>query len=385
MCFTAQRIITGKVRFRYLTAAIMFLSALLHPFEFFVMVPASAIALLWAARRSGKWREAILDCVWNTAAAILGLLPTMYLAFHYQWISDLSTVFSERMYPTSLLAIYGLPCILVVYCLLLRYRAATPADEVLRIWFLTTAVIVCLPYCPYPPHLLNGFVYVTAMLLVRLLFEHHQTKALFQARPKLVLGFGYAVIVLSLFAFGSMQVQLWKDGKAKDPAMLLSTITSTDEQRVTEWFRGKVSREDLVVAPPELAPWFTPVPMHTFASHVLRSFNYTQQLQEATAFYQGEPPQAARDLLDRYGARWVVAPTGSLAAGYFTDPPAAEIGALRIYELPGHRMKPYPGLASLVPGAANARSLSRVVIDAKTQISQIGASLWAYFRGKKQA
>jgi hypothetical protein len=363
LTFTAKRIATGNSRFRYLAAGTMFFSALLHPFEFLVMVPSSTVALLWAAKRSGQWRAAIGDCVWNIGATLLGLVPTLVLAFRYQWISDLSTVFTERMYPTSLLAIYGLPCILVVYCLLLRYRATSPSDQVLLIWFITTGVIVCLPYCPYPPHLLNGFVYVTAMLLVRLLFEHPQARTLYQDKPKLVLGFGYAVLAFSVVALVSLHVQLWKDGRSKDPEMLLTAVQSKAERRIAEWLRDRVSREDLVLAPPDLAPWLTPVPVHTFASHVLRSFNYTQQLQEANAFYQGEAPELGQRLLDDYGVRWVLVPDGSAATRYFNSPPAADIGGVRIYEIPGNRMKAYPGLDKLVPGAANAHSLSRLVMQ----------------------
>ena len=363
LTFTAKRVATGQVRFRYLAAGTMFFSALLHPFEFFVMAPASTFALLWGAKRSGRWREAIVDCIWNAVATVAGVLPTLILAFRYQWISDLSTVFTERMYPTSLLAIYGLPCILVVYCLLLRYRAVSISDQVLLIWFVTTAVIVCLPYCPYPPHLLNGFAYVTAMLLIRLLFEQRQARNLYQAKPKLVLGLGSAALGLSAVALISMHAQLWKDGRSKNPDLLLTALATTDERQVAQWLRGKVSREDLVLAPPDLAPWLSPVPMHTFASHILRSITYSQQLQEANAFYEGESPKTARELLDRYGVHWVIAPTGSAAAAYFSGAPVAEIGALRVYELRGNRMKPYPGLATLVPETANSRSLSRVVMD----------------------
>ena len=378
LTFTAKRIASGQLRYRYLAALTMFLSALLHPFEFFVMVPASAAALLWAAKRSGKWREAVTDCGWNIAAAITGLVPTLYLAFRYQWISDLSTVFTERMYPTWLLAMYGLPCIFVVYCLLLRYRPSTISDQVLMIWWVTTAVIVCLPYCPYPPHLLNGFVYVTAILLIRLLFEHSQTRSLYQARPKLVLGLSSAAVAVSLAAFGALHVQLWKDGRSTDPELLLTALTSRDEQNVATWLHSNAGRQDLVLAPPDLAPWFTPVPMHTFASHVLRSFNYTQQLKEASAFYQGESSETAHGLIESYGVRWVVAPSGSPALRYFSDPPAAEIGNLRVYEIPGNQMKPYPGLAHLVSDTGDVHSLSRLVMEAKAGIS----SWWEYFRGK---
>jgi hypothetical protein len=369
LTFTAKRVVTGRVRYRYLSAATMFFSALLHPFEVFVMVPASTLALLWAAKRSGNWQEAILDCALNAGAAFMGLLPSLLLAFRYPWISDLSTIFTERMYPTWLLAIYGLPCIFVLYCLLLRYHAVSASDQVLLIWFVSTAVIVCLPYCPYPPHLLNGFAYVTAMLLIRLLFEHRQTISLYQRRPKLVLGLSSSVVALSLIAMAMLHVQLWKDGRSSQPAMLLSAVTSTDERGVAEWLRRKVSREDLVLAPPELAPWLTLVPMHAFASHVQHSFNYAQQFQEASAFYQGELPRIAQELLQGYGVHWVVAPSASPAVRYFDGPPATEIGALRIYEIPGNSLKPYPGLAQLVPSAANAKSLSRLVMDAKAYLS----------------
>jgi hypothetical protein len=369
LTFTAKRIITSQIRYRYLAAATMLFSALLHPFEVFVIVPASTLALLWAAKRSGKYRETIIDCVWNATAAVTGLLPATLLAFRYPWISDLSTIFTERMYPTWLLTIYGLPCILVVYCLLLRYRPTSPSDEVLVIWWVATAVIVCIPYCPYPPHLLNGFAYVTAMLVIRLLFEHRQTRALYQNKPKLVLGLGFSVVALSLVALTLLHIQLWKDGQSSSPSLLLSAVTTKDERAVAEWLRGKVSREDLVLAPPELAPWMTLVPMHAFASHVQHSFNYSHQLQEATAFYQGEPPQTARDLLEGYGVRWVVAPSNSPAISYFDHPPSAEIGALRVYEIPGNSLKSYPGLAKLVPEAAKARSLSRLVMDAKAYLT----------------
>jgi hypothetical protein len=369
LTFTAKRIVTGGIRYRYLSAGTMLLSALLHPFEVFAMVPASTLALLWGAKRSGKWREAISDCAWNAAGAVAGLAPAMLLAFRYPWTSDLSTIFTERMYPTWLLMMYGLPCILVVYCLLLRYRPAKLSDEVLVIWFAATAVIVCLPYCPYPPHLLDGFTYVTAMLLIRLLFEHRQTRALYEKRPKLVLGLSFGVVALSVFALASLHVQLWRDGRSSTPSLLLSAVTSRDERGVAEWLRGKVSREDLVLAPPDLAPWLTLVPMHAFASHVQHSFNYSLQLEQATAFYQGESPESARALIQGYGVHWVVAPASSPAVRYFDGPPSAEIGALRIYEIPGNRLKPYPGLAALVPAAAKARSLSRLVMDAKAYLT----------------
>jgi hypothetical protein len=260
--------------------------------------------------------------------------------------------------------------------LLMRFRAVSLSDQVLVIWFVSTAAIVCIPYCPYPPHLLNGFAYVTAMLLIRLLFEHRQTKTLYQNRPRLVLGLSSGVLAISVFAVACLHVQLWKDGRSSAPHLLLSAVTSKDERAVAGWFRGKVAREDLVLAPPEIAPWLTLVPMHAFASHVQHSFNYSVQLEQANAFFQGESPETARELLDGYGVHWVVVPSSSPAIKYFDAPPAAEIGELRVYELPGNRMKPYPGLAQLIPSAAHAHSLSRVVMEAKVY-------LWDRLGGKR--
>jgi hypothetical protein len=371
LTFTGKRIVTGETRYRYLSAGTMFFSALLHPFEYFVMAPASTIALLWAAKKSGKWRDGIIDSAWNLSATAIGLLPAIYLAFRYKWISDLSTVCTERMYPTWLFAIFGLPCILTVYCLLLRYRPATPSDQVLAIWFVTTGVLACLPYCPYPPHMLNGFVYVTAMLLVRLLFEHHQARTLYQTRPRLVFGLASGVVAVSLTALACLHLQLWKDGRSKEPELLFSALATTEERAVSDWLRGRATREDLVLAPPDMAPWLTQVPMHAFASHVLTGFNYTQQLEQANAFYQGESPEAAHELLQAYGIHWVVVPSDSAASRYFSGQPAAKIGNLRLYEAPGARMNPYPGLAQLVPEAANTRSLSRLVLDATSGISRL--------------
>jgi hypothetical protein len=219
------------------------------------------------------------------------------------------------------------------------------------------------------------------MLLVRLLFEHRQARTFYQTRPKLVLGLSSAVVALSLIALASLQVQLWKDGRSKDPSLLLSAVATKEERAVAEWLHGKVSREDLVLAPPDMAPWLTSVPMHAFASHVLTGFNYPRQLQEANAFYQGESPEAAHGLLQAYGVHWVVIPGDSPATRYFTSAPAAQISGMRIYEIPGGQMGPYPGLAELDPSVANTRSLSSLVMDATGHISR----LLGYFRGKGRA
>jgi hypothetical protein len=112
-----------------------------------------------------------------------------------------------------------------------------------------------------------------------------------------------------------------------------------------------------------MAPWLTQIPVHAFASHMLRGITYSRQLQEANAFYQGEPPADAHEFLQRYGVHWVVAPAGSAAARYFNGSPSGEINGFWVFEIPGNRMKPYPGLATLAPNMANARSLSRVVMD----------------------
>jgi hypothetical protein len=114
---------------------------------------------------------------------------------------------------------------------------------------------------------------------------------------------------------------------------------------------------------------------------MMTGFNYPRQLQEVNAFYQGESPEATAGLLQEYGVHWVVIPNDSAAIRYFSGAPAAQIGRMRVYEIPDGRMHPYPGLAELDPSAANTRSLSRLVTDATDHISR----LLGYFRSKGRA
>ncbi len=89
--------------------------------------------------------------------------------------------------------------------------------------------------------------------------------------------------------------------------------------------------------------------MHSIAAHALSSLTFEQQQKESDNFYAGLLSAHDAELfLDRYGVRWVVIPDGSSALLYgLTMVERASIGPSRIYERPGARMKPYPGLKAL--------------------------------------
>jgi hypothetical protein len=99
-----------------------------------------------------------------------------------------------------------------------------------------------------------------------------------------------------------------------------------------------------VLAPEAMAPWVAAIPMPSVGSHDLFSVTYQAQRDLATHFYQGQPERG--ELIDGFGVSYVVAPA---------DAPILLEGSrllhqetsLRLYEVPGERMKPYPGMAQL--------------------------------------
>jgi hypothetical protein len=64
----------------------------------------------------------------------------------------------------------------------------------------------------------------------------------------------------------------------------------------------------------------------------------------ATRFYQGQPVRS--ELIDGFGISYVIAPIGApivLERSLLIH----QESSLRLYEVPGERMKPYPGIAHL--------------------------------------
>ena len=110
------------------------------------------------------------------------------------------------------------------------------------------------------------------------------------------------------------------------------------------WMKANLPHDRLVLAPEAMAPWVAAIPMHSVGSHDLFSVTYRAQRDLASRFYQGQP--LAKDLIDGFGVSYVVAPADApivLAGGRLLHQEAS----LRLYEVVGERMKPYPGIENL--------------------------------------
>lgn len=154
---------------------------------------------------------------------------------------------------------------------------------------------------------------------------------------------------VSVLALGTGYVQLWKDGKSANPEFL-SAVAPNDEVAMLAWMKANLPRDRLVLAPEPMAPWVAAIPMHSMGSHDLFSVTYQAQRDLASRFYRGQP--LAKDLIDGFGVSYVVAPADAhivLVGGRLLHQEAS----LRLYEVAGERMKPYPGIENL-PGAPHS-------------------------------
>jgi hypothetical protein len=85
----------------------------------------------------------------------------------------------------------------------------------------------------------------------------------------------------------------------------------------------------------------------SLASHDFSSITYADQLAAVEQFYKGE----ATDILERYGVGLVLVPKGHVMELRMpTAARRAEVGNWRLFQFGEAQMKPYPGLAALVPG-----------------------------------
>jgi hypothetical protein len=365
IAFLGRRIASGDKRYTWMLAAVTFVSAFFHPFEVFLIAPASAVTLLYLAWREGKWSAAAPECLTIAAGAGAGIAPYAYQSARSQMIREMPVLFAWA--PSSVVWIgfvYGLPVFLAVYFLLMRYRVHAKTDAALLIWPVCNAAIVFIPFVPFALHLFNGFVYILCVLLVRILFQGPPMQKLWEQRRRLVLGVTGAWCLLCLLGYVSLYRQIFRDGHLANTELLFNTVVSADETEMIGWMRQHVSREDLVLSPGDQAPWFATVPMHSFGSHEHLSFSYPEQASFADAFYKGTlPAEKVEQTLADFGVGWVVMPVSSAATSAYLKDQASVFaaGSLRLYRREGGGMKPYPGLRALRPDLAAKKSLGRLL------------------------
>lgn len=342
MALLARYLETSRAGYLGGLCGVTFLSALAHPFEVFLSVPAAAVPLL-ARRRIAAWMAAAL-------AGLAGLAPYLVLSARSAWLRDAGDLIRSSFHPFWILADFGPPCVLTVYLLLIRFRMPEARDDVLRSWFLCAPLVGLIPGVPFALHLLNGFVYCTAFLLVRRIAVDPQIRPALARHKRAAYSALAAMLAVSLAALASFEVQLWRDGRRADPMWLLTSVRPAAERELLDWIGRETAPGALVLAPPELAPWIATIPRVSFASHDFFSITYARQRELADRFFLGET--APRDLVDAYGVRLFVIPAGSPAVARM--PPAAwrgDVGPWRLYEFPEAAMKPYPGIAAIDPDA----------------------------------
>jgi hypothetical protein len=202
---------------------------------------------------------------------------------------------------------------------------------------------VYVPWIRWSQHLLDGVLYGTALLLVRQAGVTTVARRLKEAHPRLV---GVLLAILVTASLVPAVVFRWHSllsGRQADPDRLFSGVTPRDERDLVGWLREHAESTDLVLAPPEHAPWLAVVPMHSFASHYVFSLTYDAQRTASEHFFAGTlAAHEATGLLRDYGVRFLIVPEASPALTYVRDvEPRDTIGSLRLYEFPEHSMKPY--------------------------------------------
>jgi|GEM_PF-1401579 len=352
----AKRIETGGSKWLWAAAGVNLASAFFHPFEFSVITGTGCLLFGLEGFRTRQWGRAIRHSLVLIAAGVLGLSPYLIQLSRVGWLRDMSAADpGMTMNLGSVLLMWGLPAFLTVYAPLMRFLPRTPKDEVLAAWCLV-AVLLLFAHPPSPFHLLDGFTYINAMLLVRVAASDRRTRTLLEQKNRPLMACCCLWFILCAGAQAATLVQLVRDGRSADPDVLVSSVAPENEQVLRQWLQLHASSDEVVLAPGIMSAWLTTIPMHGFAAQDNFSISYHRQSKQSTSFYAGEwSSEHANDFLQRYGIRWVVMPLQSTAKQYLQErAPAAVFGDLALYRLPENHTRQYPGraeveLAALLP------------------------------------
>jgi hypothetical protein len=342
----AKFVATGRrANYRWLVGCV-FLGALLHPFEIFVIVVA-AVWPLWRVRSR-------MESLGLFAAAGVGMLPYIVQSVRSDWVRDASDLAQWVMgSPVWVLLVFGMPAILLCWLLLIKFNMVRPEDQVLQSWFLTTMFLPLVRAVPGAMHLFDGFVYGMAILLVRKAQQDKLFTRLFRERPYAMRALLAGATCVSIVALSAYYAQVYRDGESADPG-LFSAVTPKSEAAMIEWMKNNLAHRDvdasLVLAPEGMAPWVAAIPMPSLGSHDLFSITYFDQCGLSARFYRGE--DLRRELIEDYGVSYVVVPEATKAVL-----PAAELlhaeGDLKLYRIPGQSMKSYSSSTKLVAAQRN--------------------------------
>lgn len=340
------------------------LSGFFHPVEMCVIVLAAGATFALEAAKDRQWKRLAWKGGLVAGGGFAGILPHLIQSSRSEWVRDVSRLYVwEASSVLWVPLVFGVPFILAAYLLLMRFRLRTPGDEVLRTWVLASIALLFVPGVPLKLHVFDGFPYVTAILLVRLLAGSQPVMRLLQSRPALVPAAGFAVLAICLPGYVALFRQIWLDGQRAQPELLLNALERTDERPLLEWLkRNAAPTRQLAMGPSEIAPWIATVPMPSLASHDLFGVTYEEQNRFVNDFYAGKlSAGVAAERLREYGVRYLLVPAGSPAVRYVEGQVAvAKSGGWMVYERREAVRPAYPGLAKLRPDLAGSFGLGQL-------------------------
>ncbi len=341
------------------------LSGFFHPVEMCVIVLAAWATFALGAMKDRQWRRMAMSGALVAGGGFAGVLPHLIQSSRSEWVRDVSRLYVwEASSVLWVPLVFGVPFILAAYLLLMRFRLRTPGDEVLRTWVLASIALLFVPGVPLKLHVFDGFPYVTAILLVRLLAGSEPLMHLLDRRPALARVAAFAVLALCLPGYTALFRQIWMDGQRAKPELLLNALERSDERQLLEWLkRNAAPARQLAMGPSEIAPWIATVPMPSLASHDLFGVTYEEQNHFVDDFYGGKlSTEVAAGKLREYGVRYLLVPEGSPAIRYVEGRTAiAKSGVWMVYEQRDAVRPPYPGLAKLRPDLAKNFGLGQLV------------------------
>jgi hypothetical protein len=317
--------------------------AFIHPFEVFVVMGAGGLALV--TRRARPWAQAAGEAACLVVPGLAGLAPYLYLTSRHAWLREAAVQNRWDVFPPPMLVLMlGFPTLFCLAAYLLPLGKRSVTDFLLLCWFGGTLVGVYVPWMPWSHHLLDGFHYATALLLVRQAARCDFLRRLWAGRPVLVRVPLAAFVVASLAAHAIYVTDATT--AASLPGGTGSMVISKTDRAVLAWLREHAGANELVLAPKSSAGWFATAPMHSFASHWLFSLTWGEQVRLSDAFYSGALDRgAANALLTDFGVRYAVIPDESPAASYFSSQtPAVRIESAAIYRISNPGLRPFRGL-----------------------------------------
>jgi hypothetical protein len=327
---------SGKTRLLAAACGVTFLVGAVHANEA-VLISVAALAALTLRSPQNRLR-AMLDGLTIGGCGAVGVLLLVVPALLHPWVRQIGQNSADTpVSPVDMITCIGLPALLCLG-LLRRWKALTTnTDALLLFWFLLSIVGAMTPVLPTPQHFLDGFHYVTPILLVRLLTQKPAIEFIYSRRKLAVAGLAIAC-VLSLGAYLRYCWQGYLDGCTLTPRRLFAAVQPREEAEVIAWLRANADLNAIAMAPITHSAWLGTVPIRSIRGHWLWSMNSPAR-KRARDFYAGKMNcSEASEFLSYNQVRYVVVDRKFAAEQCVPDADMrADFGPLLLYDYRGAR------------------------------------------------